>query len=136
MHAASTHLAAARLINDVQVFVAENPAAVHFLSLYAREIRRVLPSHVLHLGLSVKDGMAPQSDDAAAQEAAKRLIDLIQIYAVQRPHTIRAVERCVSEVLADEARQRIWDRLQRLSPEHVNVIEAAALQLEQKQHEE
>lgn len=75
--------------------------------------------------------MAPRSStaDADAREAARRLIDLLQVLVPSRPGIVHAIERCVLALAVDEMRQRIGERLVRLTPENLDTLDTLTAQL-------
>ena len=68
--------------------------------------------------------------DHEAREAAARLVNFIQVATPVEPALIRALDRCVRALDIERKRQRIIDRLQRLSPEDVTAVDALVSQLE------
>lgn len=70
----------------------------------------------------------PRAPNDDARETARRLIDLIQVLLPERPGVVVALERCVLALVIEEMRQRIIERLQKMSPEdiqHVDVLTAS-----------
>jgi len=133
-HAVATHRAASRLINHVQVLVHQVPPAVHYLERTAYRLR---PASPLYLAYPPEKDTAPmtppnESANAEARESAQRLIDFIQVFTPTRPRVVRAAEQFLTEVVADEARHRIWNRLQRLSADSIAKLDAESAQLEQE----
>ena len=70
--------------------------------------------------------------DADARETVRRLVDLIQVLLPERPGVVVALERCVLALVVDEMRLRIHERLQRLSPEDINTVDALTASLAAK----
>lgn len=137
-HAAPIKQCALRLINDLQVLLYQNPPAVRYLAMWSQEFRRRLSMPILFLAYpedaKVMDARTDEPDDAT-KKSAQKLVDIIQMFTVLRPRAVQAIERCASELLADQARHRIWERVQRLSPENVARIDAAVALLETQQEQ-
>lgn len=70
---------------------------------------------------------------ADAHLSSKRLADLLQVVALERPFVVEAIERCVRALLVDERREMIADRLQRLNPEQLAELDVLVSQMEKHQ---
>lgn len=126
-----------QLVNDAQVLLYQNPAAVRYLSHWSREFRSRLAAPIIYL-VYPEDTMAqpPQTPpDPATLEAAQRLIDAIHLFAPIRPRALQIVEQCVTDLIADQSRHRIWERVQRLTPKNVVKLEAVVQRLEAEQED-
>jgi len=72
----------------------------------------------------------PEPDDP--QASVRRLIDLIQVLIpTLRPAVVHAIERCVRELVVDQMRQRITDRVAGLSADDLVTVDVLTAQLTQ-----
>lgn len=126
------------LVNDTQVLLYQQPPAVRYLSHWSREFRRRLPTPIVYLTYPediLPMEPPPDSPDAATKHAVEHLIELVNYYAPLRPRAVQIVERFTAELIADQARHRIWEVSQRLSPKNVEKLDAVARRLESDQEE-
>jgi nitrogen-specific signal transduction histidine kinase len=118
---------ALQLVNHVQVLVHHNPPAVDFLEQSAARLRQ-LSNYSFYPYPSAEDIMI-RSTDEDAREAARRLIDFIQVNTVKRPVLVQAVDHMTRALVVEEGRQWLATQLQQMNPEDVATMVALATQL-------
>lgn len=72
--------------------------------------------------------------ETAAREAARRLVDLVQVLVPRNPGIAQAIERCVVALVIEDMRQTIAERLNTFSPEDVATVEALTAHLAARNH--
>lgn len=69
------------------------------------------------------------NDEHAVREAARRLVDTLQMLVPRNPGLAQAIDQCVVALVAEDLRQRVVANVARLSAEDLAAVEALTAHL-------